>query len=259
MESVHHRHHHGRSFRGMEKAGERGRNLGQLPYAEADPCSTCAGCNTPDALHCPKRGAASSQKINEAKGEPEVISRSTEEKLLELFHRATHLFPRGHHHSVGMHPGQSRILALLAEKGPISQRELLDLVQVRSASLSELLHKLERGGFIERERDGEDRRNVNLSLTTHGKKAAREDAQVRGERAKTTFAALSDEEKSLLVDIMEKLIPTWADSEISNRPSSGPAIGHRHGHGRHHGPHHKHRGRGAPGPRDIGEDNDDGV
>jgi len=50
------------------------------------------------------------------------------------------------------------VLAIVRERGGMSQRELLDLLDVRSASLSEVLAKLERNGLIARRRDDADRR-----------------------------------------------------------------------------------------------------
>jgi len=78
--------------------------------------------------------------------------------LMEQFSRAAMLLHRYTHHSrrtqgpfEDPHRGQGRILALLKVKPEISQRELSYLLDIRNQSLSELLTKLEKAGYISRE------------------------------------------------------------------------------------------------------------
>lgn len=78
--------------------------------------------------------------------------------LAELLRRlGRHMARHCHHGGRGRH-AQARVLDLLRRHGPMRQNDLLSLLDVRSASLSELLAKLERAGFIGRERDERDRR-----------------------------------------------------------------------------------------------------
>ena len=91
----------------------------------------------------------------------------------------------------------------------MTQRELTTLTGRRSATLSEQLRNLDRAGLITRERDGADRRNLNLSLTAEGLAAAARVQAERAELARTLFAGLSPEEKRQLIGLLQKLLPLW--------------------------------------------------
>lgn len=181
-----------------------------------------------------------------------MTEQSQSEVLSELLHRMVHLFVRVHHHRhrqhghQGMHPGQARVLGILADAKSMSQREVQDMLHVRSASLSELLHKLERGGYVIRERDEEDRRNVILSLTREGKRAFREHAEMHRDHAEALFSALDESEQKDLETLLTKLLAAWRPDERDMPHGDGDDMPgregcRRHGH-RHHDCDHGHDG-----------------
>lgn len=151
----------------------------------------------------------------------------------------------------------------------MTQREMQDRLQVRSASLSELLHKLERAGLVERVRDESDKRSVVLSPTPEGRRLYEEHAGARRERAEAMFAALDETERKDLAALLTKLVAAWRpdDSDESGEEAEGRCgcrgHGHGHGHGRHgcmgrHGRHHGHgRRHGGRGVEGEGESFDD--
>lgn len=65
--------------------------------------------------------------------------------------------------------GQGRILAMLKIQPKIKIKDLSYLLGIRQQSLSELLNKLEKGGYIERKTSNEDKRVVIINLTEKGK------------------------------------------------------------------------------------------
>ncbi|MFZ0796393.1 MAG: MarR family winged helix-turn-helix transcriptional regulator, partial [Terriglobales bacterium] len=76
----------------------------------------------------------------------------------------------------GLEPHQHQLM--LALKGlPTSIRprigELAERLQIRHHSTVELLNRLSAGGFVQRHRMGEDRREVWVSLTPKGEKVLR--------------------------------------------------------------------------------------
>lgn len=161
------------------------------------------------------------------------------EKLFELFQRNSHFISRGHHHKDGGHHGQGRILSILGNMSTMSQKELLDILKIRTASLSELLIKLENNDFITRIKDENDKRNFIISVTEKGKSAVAEFEQHRRETAEVLFGALSDEEKATLVSLLQKLNDAWQEG----REQDDCGRGHRHHggnfHSEHHGRHNK--------------------
>ncbi len=69
------------------------------------------------------------------------------------------------------HVREAAILAILDERGALSQRVLADLTHVNRTTMVKLVDSLERRGWVVRERNPDDRRSYALRLTTTGKKA----------------------------------------------------------------------------------------
>ena len=62
-------------------------------------------------------------------------------------------------------------LALLAERGAMSQRQLAEITHVNPTTMVKLVDSLEERGWVARERNPEDRRSYALRLTELGEKA----------------------------------------------------------------------------------------
>lgn len=104
---------------------------------------------------------------------------------------------------------QKRILMMMDEMGEITQSELTERLGVRSASVSEVVGKLEKTGSVIRRQGEDDRRTVNISLTDSGKELAEQARQQRSRRHKEMFSCLTDEEKSSLLFLLEKINSDW--------------------------------------------------
>jgi DNA-binding MarR family transcriptional regulator len=79
--------------------------------------------------------------------------------------------------AAGLEPHQHQLM--LALKGLPPQvrprvRELAERLQIQHHSTVELVNRLAAGGYVNRERGGEDRREVLLSLTPKGEKVLKE-------------------------------------------------------------------------------------
>ena len=74
----------------------------------------------------------------------------------------------------GCRGGQQFILTTLYRDGEMTQKDLLAKTKNASASLSEMVSKLEAKGLVERTRVDKDRRQTLLSLTKEGRKQAKE-------------------------------------------------------------------------------------
>jgi len=101
--------------------------------------------------------------------------------------------------------GQSKVLTLLRKYPQISQKELSNMLDIRSQSLGELLLKLERNGYIIRTPSDEDRRSMDIELTSEGKSAADRLENCILDSVKL-FDCLNDEEKILFNDYLCRLI-----------------------------------------------------
>jgi len=102
------------------------------------------------------------------------------------------------------HRGQGRILALLKLKPEISQKELSDILDIRSQSLGELLAKLERNGYITRTPSEADHRIMDIHLTETGQQASGQDEQQMD--TESLFGCLNEEEQAKLADYLGRII-----------------------------------------------------
>lgn len=116
----------------------------------------------------------------------------------------------GHYlvHRSGLPGSRERMLRLLAERGDMDQADLVCLLELRSASVSELLGKLEAQGLVTRRRSEEDRRGLTISLTEAGR------AQLPAEPGQdAAFSALTEDERAELKTLLQKLLDSWEAEE----------------------------------------------
>ena len=182
------------------------------------------------------------------------------EELLEMFHRSAHLLHRSGPHlrrqgrRPPLPPAQARLMRLLAGAGPVTQRELSEWLDIRSASLSELLGKMERSSWIRRRPNETDKRTIDIDLTEEGENMLQNAGNERMEMAEEMFGNLTEEELRQLHGLLGKLIGDWETRFESEGPHSRGGRGHgegrpEHGPGwlrrvrgcfEHHGPHGPH-------------------
>lgn len=155
-------------------------------------------------------------------------------RIGELLHRQRHYAHRAHGPAADPHRGQGRVLALLKMRPEISQKDLSYLLDIRPQSLGELLTKLERNGYIQRDPSEDDRRAMNIRLTEAGAAATEQ-----SDAPTDMFSSLNAEEQTVLKGYLERVIAELEESLASVREEPDFAEGCRHGH---HG--HGHHGHG---------------
>ena len=101
--------------------------------------------------------------------------------------------------------GQEKILEILYNERRMNQKDLQEVLDINSGSLSETVGKLKRKEFIKSEKDEEDARRTILSLTELGIQKV----ENRDQNTKDIFACLEAEEKEELERIITKLLKTW--------------------------------------------------
>jgi DNA-binding MarR family transcriptional regulator len=70
---------------------------------------------------------------------------------------------------LGLHPGQEWILLRLIEEEGTNQSRLVACLGVEPPTITKMLHRLERGGFVERRPDPSDARLSRVFLTDRGR------------------------------------------------------------------------------------------
>lgn len=109
--------------------------------------------------------------------------------------------------------GQQRILKILKYYSDMSQNELQNLLGIQAGSLSEILSKMEKKGFIEKEKDPTDKRKTQLKLTQVGEDALKTDQS----KQEDTLSVLTKDEKEQLESILDKYLLYWNNYKFEKK------------------------------------------
>lgn len=101
---------------------------------------------------------------------------------------------------------QLRLLFHLADQDGLSNAELSERMYVTRPSVSALLERLERGGFISREVDPDDRRGIRIRLEPRGREAITAVAEDIRSFGRRLIEDLSDDDLSEVTAALNKLI-----------------------------------------------------
>lgn len=127
--------------------------------------------------------------------------------LLHIMEKCGHFL----YHRRGGKRGQIRILKLLSEKGNITQKELLEILTLKSGSVSETVKKLENQGYITKKKDEQDKRKVIITLTDEGRNFLETQLQINSEQEKVLFNSLTADEQAELEELLNKLFVDWEE------------------------------------------------
>ncbi|MFT8349642.1 MarR family winged helix-turn-helix transcriptional regulator [Clostridium saccharoperbutylacetonicum] len=100
--------------------------------------------------------------------------------------------------------GQVRLLNIIAQNDGLIQKELTEILDIRSATLSELLDKLERSNLIKRTKDEVDKRKMRVFLTPEGLDFLKK-FENQNDISEQVFETLSGEEKYSFYNTIKKL------------------------------------------------------
>jgi len=113
--------------------------------------------------------------------------------------RGPHGGPRGVAHA------QARLLKFVQDHDGCSLSEIVEELDVRPSSASELVSKLEQQGYVRRETNATDKRVTNIFITDAGRQHYATFAAARAKRDEEFFNGLSVEDQKELSDLLEKL------------------------------------------------------
>jgi DNA-binding MarR family transcriptional regulator len=98
------------------------------------------------------------------------------------------------------------VLATLAEAGPLSQRALIDRLQVDKSSMVYIIDELERQGLAERHRNEHDRRSYAVHLTPAGRDRLAAANATAADAMTELLAPLSAAERRQLHQLLARFI-----------------------------------------------------
>lgn len=112
--------------------------------------------------------------------------------------------------------GQGRIIDLIAHHEGCAQRELAVLAGVKPGSLTEVLERLERNGYVSRQRDEWDRRVIRVTLTTRGRTFHADLVAKRAAFARRLLTDVSPKEREQFIRVVDKMQTQLTDMMAKN-------------------------------------------
>ena len=114
----------------------------------------------------------------------------------------------------------SRLLVLqhLAENGASLPSTIARSIDLKQATMTVLLNKLQSAGLVTRRRDTEDRRRVWVALTESGKDVLEKCPDSLQNRFESGFDNLQDWEQSMIVTTLERVASMLDADEIDAAP-----------------------------------------
>lgn len=128
----------------------------------------------------------------------------------QITNRAKSKYKNMNHHS-----GQNHCLLVLDGVDGMEQNELSSRMGIRATSLSELLAKLEKKGFVTRKQSSQNRRTFTVSITPAGHEEAEKSKKLILEDGCRMLEPLSADEKELFYRILEKINEAHPETDES--------------------------------------------
>lgn len=109
--------------------------------------------------------------------------------------------------------GRKRILIVLEEHHELLQKELQDILQVQSGSLSEIIIKMENDGLIEKAKSAKDSRHIVLRLTNKGIKEAIAAKMEHDKYVDELMSCITESQKEELYNLLSIILKHWKEIE----------------------------------------------
>jgi len=143
-------------------------------------------------------------------------------RLCHLHHQRAHeLFGR-----VGLHRGQNRLLRALWDREGLTHGDLAEALGVAPATVTRMVQRMERGGFVRREADAEDQRISRVYLTERGRAVREEVERIATEFDGEILAGLSCTERRELIRILKLVLTNLATTDENGEADA--SLPHRH-------------------------------
>ncbi|HRW49951.1 MAG: MarR family transcriptional regulator, partial [Caldilineaceae bacterium] len=107
--------------------------------------------------------------------------------------------------AVGLFRGQPPVLMRLHEADGQTQGDLAARLRVAPATMTKMIQRMERAGFVQRRPDAADQRISRVYLTDAGRAVRAEMMGALGTLEAETFAGLDNEERAQLRGFLERL------------------------------------------------------
>lgn len=106
---------------------------------------------------------------------------------------------------IKLSPGQPKLLDYLCEHDGCIQKELAAVCEVESATITNLLTRMENAGLIERRQFAADKRSISVFLTEKGRKAGKIIRERFAKIENGAFAGLDEERQKLFLEMLGRI------------------------------------------------------
>ena len=113
---------------------------------------------------------------------------------------------------------QILLLRFVAQEGRALPSEIARSIELKQATITVLLNKLEAGGLVTRRRDTEDRRRVWVRLTDAGHKVLEQSPDLLQSRFQHGFDQLDDWEQSMIITALERTAALLDAKDVEAAP-----------------------------------------
>ena len=149
--------------------------------------------------------------------------------IMEHIMSLTRALRRQPHHGRPIPRSFFRVMEILENEDSIQTGELADKLNIRTASLTETLSKMEHAELVIRRRDQEDSRIVRISLTERGTEALNENKTIFETVSRGIREVLTEEEMIQFAAVCEKLTVFFESMPQEDEPGSRTRRGRHHG------------------------------
>ena len=125
--------------------------------------------------------------------------------LLAQVSRLHHFRAHEHLEATGLYRGQPPVLRALSEREGLTHTELAARLHVTPATMTRMIQRLEKAGFVACRPDAADQRLSRVYLTEAGRAAEAGLQQVVRTMEAETFDGFSEEERALLRQFLERI------------------------------------------------------
>ncbi|UNC91982.1 MarR family winged helix-turn-helix transcriptional regulator [Candidatus Contubernalis alkaliaceticus] len=125
--------------------------------------------------------------------------------LLSKCHRKAFQMLKQRLEPYGITPPQFAVMSFLWQREGINQNQLGELMNTDNATLSGIIDRLEKVGYIKREKNLQDRRSFSLVVTEDGVKIQKELESIVMEHYKILTKPLEEDELMTLIQLLKKL------------------------------------------------------
>ena len=107
---------------------------------------------------------------------------------------------------LGLAPAQFMTLLELWQEDGLTQKDLVDRLDVEQATMANTIARMERDGLIERRPHPQDRRARSIYMTDRARSLEAEATNAATGVNEKLLSSLSDEERKMFIHIMQKIL-----------------------------------------------------